>query len=160
MGWVTLIGTLSGAVLGVGSSMLIEGIRARRDRGNRLEEVRREAYVKFLTALTETETALQTLALSRPTPVDPGDVITAYRSQRILPTYYELLMVAPPVVSEAAENAYQGMRGIRDGITTLATVERGSDPWQEVHLPYRHAVRRLRQVMRDSIQGGAPTGAR
>ncbi|MFG2598258.1 hypothetical protein [Streptomyces sp. NPDC048462] len=41
--------------------------------------MRRTAYVKFLTALTETEAALQTLVLSRTTPVGLADTWSAYR---------------------------------------------------------------------------------
>lgn len=70
---------MSGAALGVGSTLVVEAVRARRDRASRLEEMRRTAYVKFLTALMETEAALQTLALSRTTPVGLADTWSAYR---------------------------------------------------------------------------------
>ncbi|MGI5399332.1 hypothetical protein ACQEVG_07770 [Streptomyces sp. CA-135486] len=149
MEWLTLVGTLSGGVLGVGSTLLVEAARARRERGTRIEQVQRDAYLRFLTALTETETAL--LALSQP--VSNADVVSTYRAHQILPTYYELLIAAPREVCDAARAAYRGLRAIRDAIATTGLAVGVSAEWHAVHDPYDAAVRRLRSVMRESVLG-------
>jgi hypothetical protein len=150
MEWLTLVGTLSGGVLGVGSTLLVESARARRERGTRLEQAQRDAYLRFLTALTETEAAL--LALGRP--VSSADVTSAYRAHQILPAYYELLLAAPPAVCDAARGAYSGLRAIRDAIAATGLAAGPSAEWQAVHVPYDAAVRDLRNVMRQSVLGG------
>lgn len=50
--WLAVAGTLGGALLGAGSTMMVESLRARRERSVRQEEIRRQVYVKTLTALT------------------------------------------------------------------------------------------------------------
>ncbi|MFD9777101.1 hypothetical protein [[Kitasatospora] papulosa] len=147
MEWLTLVGTLSGGVLGVGSTLLVESARARRERGIRLAQTQREAYLRYLTALTETEAALLTISQ----PASGPELISAYRAHQILPTYYELLLAAPPAVCEAARDAYSGLRAIRDAIAATGLTAGPSDEWQAVHVPYDSAVRELRIVMRKSV---------
>ncbi|MEV0576311.1 hypothetical protein OG521_23075 [Streptomyces sp. NBC_01463] len=151
MEWLTLVGTLSGGVLGVGSTLLVESARARRERGTRLEQAQRETYLRFLTALTETEASLLTVSQ----PASGADVIAAYRAHQILPAYYELLLAAPPAVCDAARGAYGGLRTIRDAIASTGLAAGSSAEWQAVHIPYDSAVRELRNVMRQSVLEGS-----
>ncbi|WP_159058900.1 hypothetical protein [Streptomyces caeruleatus] len=147
-----MISTLSGGVLGVSSTLVVEAFRSKRDQKLRHLELRRTAYVRYLTALTDTETALQTLALSRPTPVANGEVVAAFRSQGVIAARYEVFLVAPPVVYDAARDAYNLLRAQRVAIaTTDVAVGDDSSEWQALHIPYDVAFRHLRAVMRDSL---------
>ncbi|MET7616154.1 hypothetical protein [Streptomyces sp. NPDC005408] len=149
---MTLISTLSGGVLGVGSTLVIESVRTKRDQRLRHAELRRTAYVRYLTALTEAETALQTLALSRPTPIASSDVVEAFRSTGVIAARYELFLVAPPSVYDAAREAYDLLRALRVAIaTTDVAVGDEAAQWQALHLPYDTALRHLRAAMRDSL---------
>jgi succinyl-CoA synthetase alpha subunit len=152
MGWLTLISTLSGGVLGVGSTLVVEAVRTKRDQRLRHAELRRTAYVRYLTALTEAETALQTLALSRPTPVPRSEVVEAFRSTGVIAARYELFLVAPPTVYDAAREAYDLLRALRVAIaTTNVEVGDNSSEWRALHTPYDTALRHLRVAMRDSL---------
>ncbi|MFI7415134.1 hypothetical protein ACIBU0_41515 [Streptomyces sp. NPDC049627] len=152
MGWLTLISTLSGGVLGVGSTLVVESVRNRRDQRLRHAELRRTAYVRYLTALTETETALQTLALSRSTPIASSDVVAAFRSTGVIAARYELFLVAPAVVYDAAREAYDLLRAMRVAIaTTTVVVGDESAEWQALHTPYDISLRKLRDAMRNSL---------
>ncbi|MEU6088059.1 hypothetical protein ABZ865_14780 [Streptomyces sp. NPDC047085] len=155
MEWLTLISTLSGGVLGVGSTLAVEAFRAKQERGHHHAELQRTACVRYLTALTETETALQTLALSRSTPVANGEVVEAFRSHHVIAARYELFLVAPPTVYDAARKAYDRLRAIRVAIaTTNVVVADDSADWQAIHAPYDDAFRQLRVVMRESLNHG------
>ncbi|MFF8192493.1 hypothetical protein ACF05L_16880 [Streptomyces bobili] len=152
MGWLTLISTLAGGVLGVGSTLVVESVRTKRDQRLRHGELRRTAYVRYLTALTETETALQTLALSHPTPIASSDVVAAFRSTGVIAARYELFLVAPASVYDAAREAYNLLRAMRVAIaTTNIVVGDDSVEWQALHTPYDIALRKLRAAMRVSL---------
>ncbi|MBT2418563.1 hypothetical protein J7F01_19570 [Streptomyces sp. ISL-22] len=152
MGWLTLISTLCGGVLGVGSTLVVESVPTKRDQRLRHTELRRTAYVRYLTALTEAETALQTLALSRPPPITSSDVVEAFRSTGVIAARYEVFLVAPPSVYDAAREAYDRLRALRVAIaTTDVVVGDDSAAWQTLHIPYDTALRHLRAAMRDSL---------
>lgn len=153
--WLTLISTLSGGVLGVGSTLVVEAVRAKRERGHRYAELQRTACVRYLTALTETEAALQALALSHSTPIANADVVEAFRSRHLVPARYELFLVAPPSVYTAAHEAYDRLRAMRVAIaTTNVVVSDDSADWHAIHVPYDDAFRRLRVAMRESLSPG------
>ncbi|MFC8517652.1 hypothetical protein [Streptomyces sp. NPDC057257] len=155
MEWLTLISTLSGGVLGVGSTLVVEAVRARRERGNHHVELQRTAYVRYLTALTETEAALQALALSRSTPIANAEVVAAFRSRHVMAARYELYLVAPSSVYSAAHEAYDRLRAMRVAIaTTDVVVSDDSADWQAIHVPYDDAFRQLRVAMRESLSPG------
>ncbi|QIP85834.1 hypothetical protein GLX30_19400 [Streptomyces sp. Tu 2975] len=99
MGWLTLISTLSGGVLGVGS-----------------------------------------------------EVVEAFRSTGVIAAKYELFLVAPPGVYDAAREAYELLRALRVAIaTTDVVVGDDSAEWQALHMPYDTALRHLRAAMRGSL---------
>ncbi|MFE2471357.1 hypothetical protein [Streptomyces mirabilis] len=155
MEWLTLISTLSGGVFGVGSTLVVEAVRARRERGHHHVELQRTACVRYLTALTETEAALQALALSHSTPIANAEVVEAFRSRHVMAARYELFLVAPPGVYSAAHEAYDRLRAMRVAIATTDVVVADDSPdWQAIHIPYDDAFRRLRVVMRESLSLG------
>jgi gas vesicle protein len=159
MEWLTLVGTLSGGILGVGSTLLVDRARAKRERGHRFDEVRRNAYTSYLVSLTETDAAMQILALGQATPIDRATVMSTFRSKSLLAHRYQAALVAPPDVTRAIEKTYEKLRRVREAlITETLTVGKwnwetnGSSEWVEVHQPYGQAVEDLRAAMRDDIQ--------
>ncbi|MGI3226533.1 hypothetical protein ACRJ4B_24475 [Streptomyces sp. GTA36] len=152
MEWLTLISTLSGGVFGVSSTLVVEAVRTRRERGHHHVELQRTAYVRYLTALTETEAALQAIALSHSTPIANAAVVEAFRSRHVMAARYELFLVASPSVYSAAHEAYDRLRDMRVAIATTNVVIADDSPdWQAIHTPYDDAFRRLRVVMRESL---------
>lgn len=159
MAWLALVGTLSGAILGAVTTLLADTIRAKRERRQRLDEARRQTYTDYLVALTETDAALQLLALSEETPVDRAAATAAFRSKAILSLRYQVGLVASPEVADAAETTYGKLRDIREALVTKTldvgtrnSATAGSDGWQAVHTPYTDAVVNLRGAMQKEIR--------
>ncbi|MGP3969283.1 hypothetical protein [Streptomyces sp. 6N223] len=158
MDWTTPVSTLIGALVGVGSTLLGETVRSRRDRGHQLYQLRRELYARYLEALTSTDSELQLLAVRQRTPVDEADLRAAWRSHSLLALKYEIELVAPPPVAAASDTAYRALRAMRNvmGTTevTVAASHRGSAEWEEVHRPYSDAMAALRSAMRADVGSG------
>ncbi|UQA96963.1 hypothetical protein [Streptomyces halobius] len=156
--------TLIGAMVGVGSTLLSETVRSKRDRGHQLHQLRRQLYARYLEALTGTDSELQLLAVRHRTPVDEADLRAAWRSHSLLALNYEIALVAPTPVASAADTAYGALRAMRNVIgTTEVTVSNlgrpednnpGSAEWQGAHRVYIHALAALRSTMRADIGNG------
>ncbi|WP_159050371.1 hypothetical protein [Streptomyces cellostaticus] len=153
--------TLIGALVGVGSTLLGESVRSRRDRGHQLHQLRRQLYARYLEALTNTDSELQLLAIRQPTPVDEADLRGVWRSHSLLALNYEITLVAPTPVATTADTAYRALRGMRNVIGTAEVnvsnpgVSEGNDPgsaeWQGVHRAYVDALAALRSAMRADV---------
>jgi len=63
MQWLTLAGTLLGAFIGVGSTLIVDRRRWLRERSKALFETRRQLYSDFLADLSTTREILRTVAL-------------------------------------------------------------------------------------------------
>ncbi|GCE02258.1 hypothetical protein EHYA_10035 [Embleya hyalina] len=158
---LTLVGTLTGAVLGVASTMAAEAFRARRDRRARLDTVRRDGYARYLRALARTDAALQEAAARRPGPLGKDEALDAFRSEDLLGRRYEVGLIASPEVGRAADEAYRRLRDIREAMiathletSTVATRDDNrTTTWRAVHRPYVTALEELREAMRRDIQG-------
>ena len=150
--WLAVAGTLGGALLGAGSTMMAEAFRARRARTERIEDTRRQVYVTCLSALTQTDNAMQALAIDHPTPLARGDITAAFRSHQLVAAIYELELVAPKAVCDSAWSAYERLRNIRELLITHSVViggtGGGSPEWQAVHEPFLVSLGQLRAGMR------------
>ncbi|MEU3738493.1 hypothetical protein AB0E78_15615 [Streptomyces sp. NPDC032198] len=83
------------------------------------------------------------------------EVVEAFRSHHVIAARYELFLVTPPSVYNAAREAYDRLRAIRVAIaTTDIVVGDDSADWLAIHVPYDDAFRRLRVVMRESLNHG------
>ncbi|MGW4248619.1 hypothetical protein [Nocardia sp. NPDC004722] len=155
MEWVAVVGTLSGAAVGAGTTLLVDAIRARRERSQRFQDAQRGVYAKYLEALIKTDSAVQALAMSQLTPVASADATAAFRAHQLVAARFELELVAPREVSEAAEAAYDALNAMRLILTTTAvTVGNpgvGSPEWVAVHEPFRTTLDNLRSAMRTGL---------
>ncbi|MEV6280931.1 hypothetical protein [Nocardia sp. NPDC051832] len=162
MEWLAIIGTLSGAVVGAGTTLLADVIRARRDKALRSNDIQRQIYVKFLTTVVQTDNAMQALAIGGPTPLGREESIAAFRSHHLVAALLELELVAPHEVRESAQHTYERLRDIRETLaTTTLTVggpNNGSPEWHAVHQPFRSALERLKTAMRQELGAAAIPG--
>ncbi|MEV0466063.1 hypothetical protein [Nocardia tengchongensis] len=153
--WLAVVGTLGGAVVGATTTLVIDATRARREKAQRFGDTRREIYVKYLTALVQTDTAMQALGLHGATPLEREAVTAAFRSYSLVAVGYEVDLVASRAVREDAADAYRKLREIREAlIETQLTVGRapaGSPEWHAVHAPFLRALDRLRHTMRHEL---------
>lgn len=155
MEWLPIVSTLLGGGIGVGSTLAADTVRFRHQRRHDFDAVRRSTYAEFLTALTRTDTALQTATLSDATPLSRTLATTLFRSQSLLAHLYQVELVAPPTVCRSANETYSRLRDIREAVATShVTVGRPcSENWEKVHVPYINALTELRALMRDDVQG-------
>jgi hypothetical protein len=107
-----------------------------------------------LDALTSTDAELQALAITG-TPVDETQLRSSWRKYSLLALRYEVDLLAPRSVVEAAESTYRHLRNIRNvlGTTALQVGSPGSPEWEAAHRPYVEAIDNLRGSMRADIQG-------
>ncbi|MCF4138571.1 hypothetical protein L1856_20425 [Streptomyces sp. Tue 6430] len=62
MDWLAPVNTLTGAAIGIGSTLLADRIRWRRDREALDRDTRRQAYAAFMAALSDAYTRLHETA--------------------------------------------------------------------------------------------------
>ncbi|RJQ66828.1 hypothetical protein D5S17_34095 [Pseudonocardiaceae bacterium YIM PH 21723] len=147
-------------MLGVSTTLLVDRARARRERIGKLDKDKREAYAELLAALTATDGDLQALALEHRAPVPRPVVVAAFNAHGLLARRYQIALVAPDAVAQAADEAYRTLRGIREAIiaTEVDPSSRYEDDapaakaWGEVHPPYVTAIFALRDAMRADVQ--------
>ncbi|MFJ6232687.1 hypothetical protein ACIQH0_01210 [Streptomyces griseus] len=147
MEWIPLVTTGLGAAIGVGSTLLADRARWRRDRAGQDLDVRRQLYADYTAALSRIRSALHECAQE--------DTPTAERTRRVreeflAPGAYEirhqLAIVAPPEIVDAARSAFVVLRDTRDLVAAGASV--GDVAYAELEERLDAAVAALRAVMR------------
>lgn len=158
MEWISLAGTALGAVIGVGSTLLAERVRWRRERAGQDLDVRRQLYADYTAALSRMRTALNECAR---VDLAADERRSRVRELFLAPGAYEirhqLAIVAPMEVVAAARSAFVVLRDTRDLIGEGAGVD---DPaYLELEERLDAAVAELRTLMRldlgavESIRG-------
>ncbi|MFF3008058.1 hypothetical protein ACFVTF_35265 [Kitasatospora sp. NPDC057940] len=114
MTWLPLLGTLLGAVIALGSTLLVEQRRERReDRRTRLK-TKQEVYARYLAAHADTRTQLRIISVA-------SDLTDEERGYRAFTAYaacyaprYELAVLAPQQVLALAKDFDRCARDLRD----------------------------------------------
>jgi hypothetical protein len=151
MDWSTLIATITGAVIGVGATVLAERAQWRRSQDHHWTTVRREAYAAYLAALSDGSAALRRIVREHDSAAGGlgsqlHDALLSAGAWRI---FHTLAMVAPADVVAKAEDAQLALQDAREALLERADL---------THLPYvdaRHrllsAIGTLRNAMRDDL---------
>ncbi|MGW5429484.1 hypothetical protein ACWET9_20080 [Streptomyces sp. NPDC004059] len=157
MEWTTLAGTGLGAVVGVGSTLLADRVRWRRETGERDRRERRELYVTCLTRYRLAYEAMHTAATAhRDGPADRRDaaVREAFRDSGCDEVRENLLICAPEEMADVVEDVYSSLRELLEvfaaGDPALYTPE-----FQEHRLRHAQAVWAARAAMRAALERGA-----
>ncbi|MHC3820059.1 hypothetical protein [Streptomyces sp. DT9] len=147
MEWIPLVSTALGAAIGVGSTLLADRARWRRDRAGQDLDVRRQLYADYTAALSRIRTALNECVRE--------DIPAAERPRRIreeflTPGAYEirhqLAIVAPPEIVDAARSAFVVLRDTRDLLAAGASVDDAA--YADLEERFDAAVAALRTLMR------------
>ncbi|MGH4033112.1 hypothetical protein ACQB60_29720 [Actinomycetota bacterium Odt1-20B] len=114
----TLIGTGLGAVVGVGSTLIADRVRWKRDQSMRQQELKRQLYGEYLVALTRTRNQLKDLVrlpnlAAEERAQRAGDL---YREGGAYEIRYQMAITAPKHIVEPSENALRRLRDLRDRI--------------------------------------------
>jgi hypothetical protein len=155
--WVAPVSTLIGGLVGIGSTLTVDRLRWQRERRRQLDEVRRQVYVRYLTAVIETEEALHRLASAATGPVEGQAAIETWHEYRLDLCREELRLIAPPAVAEAADRVHDRLVDLRNALTTTKITPgvkgRPSSPeWLAVFDPLHAAQRELRTILRSQVQ--------
>ncbi|MFD5430420.1 hypothetical protein, partial [Streptomyces sp. NPDC127084] len=106
-------------MLGIGATLLVDRVRYRREQASRVQDVRRDLYTRYLTALTESSSSLRLIILRETDPdVRYQATLDAFRDSSVLTRRYEINLQAPPAVREKSDRAYRLLRRWRDLLET------------------------------------------
>ena len=99
MDWGPLLGTALGAVVGVGSTLVSDRVRWRRDRTARQRDMKRQLYGEYLAALMRTRNQLKDIASSSLATEDRAlKAGEAFREGGAYELRYQMSITAPAIV--------------------------------------------------------------
>lgn len=149
MEWSTLISTLTGAAIAMGTSLMVEIRRDRRDTEAEWRRIRREIYTEFLTVMNETYWALAIIA-------DDDELSSIERRRRVneifarcLQLRHQLELYAPAKVVEPALVYFRIVREVRDAVRGG---QRDDIFTSETDSPYRPRARKAAGHCRDAMR--------
>ncbi|MER7202374.1 hypothetical protein CG723_44110 [Streptomyces sp. CB01635] len=152
MDWGTLLPTLVGAVIGVGSTLGADRLRWARELRQRATSSRQELYGQFLTALNEAAESLWVLGLGdrHDSSIDLPEALRAAVHGTGLYSFREQVMIiATDDVLAKADQAVDRVREYRD---CLAAGHREGSPDEVAGMDaYKRAVKELRSAMRADL---------
>jgi hypothetical protein len=150
MDWLAPLNTLIGAGIGVGSTLLADRLRWRRDRINSSQDARRQAYAAFMGALSDAYQRLYEIARKGN---EPGEAQAAahevFVSSNLYPLRYQLVLIAPWSVVEPTNQAFWKIRDLRDLVATGAT--RDSQEFRLLGRQYVDAAEEAQVAMRGDL---------
>lgn len=122
MDWLAPVNTLTGAGIGIGSTLLADRLRWRRDRAALGQDTRRRAYAAFMAALSDVYQRLDELARDgRPAEEARAAAHEVFVSRNLYPLRYELALIAPWEVMEPVNQAFWRVRDLRDLVARGST---------------------------------------
>ncbi|OXY83976.1 hypothetical protein [Streptomyces sp. 2R] len=127
MEWISLASTALGAGIGIGSTLLVDRVRWRRERAGHDLDVRRQMYADY-------------------TAERPRRVREVFLTPGAYEIRHQLAIVAPPEIVEAARSAFVALRGTRDLLVAGAAADDAA--YVELEGMFDAAVAELRTVMR------------
>ncbi|WP_330467053.1 hypothetical protein OG547_17590 [Streptomyces longwoodensis] len=118
MDWGTLWGAGVGAVVGVGSTLLADRIRWKREESTRRFNLKRQLYGDYLSALTRTRNELKNISSSIDLDADERgrQAGVVYREGGVPELRYQIAILAPQRVVGPAEDAHRRLRATRNAI--------------------------------------------
>ncbi|OXY86212.1 hypothetical protein BEK98_44775 [Streptomyces diastatochromogenes] len=155
MDWGTLVGTGLGALLGIGSTLAVDGARSRRDKEVRDEQLRRQVYGEYLIALSRTRSELRDIAHNiHDSPEDRArQVRDRVRENGAYELRHQLQLCAPTEVLALVDRVHAALRDFRDQVLNGATSQ--DETYRAKRASYEAAARDLREAMRRDL-GVAP----
>jgi hypothetical protein len=148
--WTTLLATLVGAAIAMGTSLVVQARKDRNDLAAEWRRTRREMYLTFLSGLARARNEL--LALSKKSDMTEAEHDETAR-QLFAPCYeqrHHLEVVAPPEVAEATLAYFRAVRGLRNIVAAGKGV---TDPvWKANSTQVKRTLETVQEAMRDDLQ--------
>ncbi|MEU6283080.1 hypothetical protein [Streptomyces sp. NPDC047028] len=153
MEWGTLAGTGIGALVGVGSTLLADRVRWRRDDADRARRERRDIYVTCLTkyrlAYEDMHTAA-TVHRDGPHARRESAVREAFRASGCDEVRETALICAPEEMSAVIEDVYASLRELLE-VFAAGEPALGTPEFEESRLRHARAVWAARAAMREEL---------
>ncbi|MFG1807444.1 hypothetical protein [Streptomyces sp. NPDC049040] len=149
MEWGLLASTSLGALIGIGTTLAADHLRARRSRQDADDATRRQLYGDYLAALARTRNHLRVAA--RPSGLSPDErarrAAEAFHESSAYELRYQIAVVAPVGVVEASTSAFRALRDIKDQVEVGALHTDDSyvaarERWEFLLAELRMAMRR------------------
>lgn len=155
--WGTIVAVALGAVFGVGSTLLTDLLRARRDLRQQWGETRRVVYVRFVVSLSQAHGRMLKAAFRGLNDAAlEAAVHDAYHDdpEHASPkaSIRELAIVAPDHVHDDAYCAYKSLQKLRNLLAHSATLTRDAKEYRELNAEFHSRLRALEIVMRDDLE--------
>lgn len=145
MSWASLLSAVVGAVIALGSSLLVDVRRDRSQQSREDQQEQRRQAVAFTVALVS---ALGALRLAAAPDLDPAVRRTA-AGEAVAPVYAvreQLLVTGTSAQIAAGENAFQALIRVRDIVRAGSALE--SAAYHDAYHPFAEALWRLRLTVR------------
>lgn len=153
MDWGTLAGTALGALVGVGSTLLADRVRWRRETTDRGRRERRDIYVTCLTKYRVAYEDMHTAAaLHRDGPAAEREaaVREAFRASGCDEVRETALICAPQAMAAVIEDVYGSLRELLE-VFAAGDPAPGTPEFQEHRLRHARAVWAAREAMRREL---------
>jgi hypothetical protein len=153
-----LIAAVVGAVIGVGSTLITDSVRARRDLDQKWADTKRLVYVRFLVAMTQAHSRMKVVALGQfPAAEKERAVRAAFHDDpehaEAKAVLRELAITAPDDVNRIAGETYECLRAIRDTLSR-PSITSANPEYGVVNKPFWDKISALQGVMRADLQPG------
>ncbi|MER6502554.1 hypothetical protein ABT218_25050 [Streptomyces sp. NPDC001455] len=148
MEWTTLVSTVLGAIVGVGSTLLADRVRWRRDVGERDRETLWSSYVQFLEALTHARDVISEASRASDSS-QQEQVQKALLEHGVHAKQYQVELLAPPQVVLKARDAGYKLALYRDAV--VAGARREDPECAEARRVFRAAREELMEAMRLAV---------
>lgn len=152
----TLIAAAVGAVIGVGSTLITDSVRARRELDQKWIDTKRLVYARFLVALAQAHSRITVTAFRNLSGPDRREAV--HRAFHDDPQYSEaksvlreIAITAPEYVYQVAADVYERLRIVRD-VLAQESVTVDYAEYRKVGGPFFASLETLQNVMRDDLQ--------
>ncbi|MET3988115.1 hypothetical protein [Streptomyces sp. PvR034] len=152
MDWIPPVSTLAGAVVGVGSALIAERIRWRREKEKETALTRRGVYCEFLMALSQSHSDMRAVVLggagSSPE-ARYGQLHQALDGSGIWRVRQSLSLTAPAEIIQLAVSTCDALTGVRDVL--IETPDVRSERYLRSRADLWHVNAGLRESMRRDL---------
>ncbi|MFI8434438.1 hypothetical protein ACIGJO_11915 [Streptomyces sp. NPDC079020] len=146
MEWTALVATFVGASIAMGSAVLVEIRKDRRETSTEWRLGKRELYGTYLAKLAQVRSDLQLLVLDRSVPAAERTVVSRQTFAGCYELRYQLEVFAPASVVEPAVNYFRAVRKLRDA--AAAGMEDGDEECERIFLEVMDTLADVRAAMR------------
>lgn len=152
----TLAAAALGAVIGVGSTLVTDSVRARRDLDQKWRDTKRLVYVRFLVALAQAHSRIKVAASEELSPTERQRAV--HRAFHDDPEHAEakailreLAITAPEDVYRIALEVYGRLRIIRD-VLLRPSITTAHVDYRQASRPFWTGIDTLQDVMREDLR--------